>query len=105
MLWYQKIKNAITLQAESYAPFFASQSARVESLLTAASALPSSVREYERYAAPNGVTDKAYTDYGDKATETNADSAMSRILSLQNDLQNLDEMFLKAMEPLFTARL
>lgn len=105
MLWYQKIKNAIALQAEANAPFFANQTAWAESLLKVAGGAPSSVREYERYAAPNGTTDKAYTDYADKATDTNADSAMNRILSLQNDLQNIDEMFLKAMEPLFTARL
>lgn len=105
MLWYQKIKNAIALQAEAYAPFFASQSARIESLLKAAGAAPSSVREFERYAAPNGTTDKAYTDYADKNTDTSGESAMNRIISLQNDLQNVDEMFLKVMEPLFTARL
>lgn len=105
MFWYQKIKNAIALQVEAYAPFFASQAARVENLLTAAGGSPSSVREFERYAAPNGTTDKAYTDYADKTTDTNAADTMSRIISLQNDLQNVDEMFLKAMEPLFNARL
>ena len=64
-----------------------------------------SCREYKRYAAPNGVTDTAYTDYADETTDTNATDAMNRRIQLQDQLEAIDMQFLRKMEPLFTVRL
>lgn len=105
-LWYHKVKMAIKLQADLYAPMYAKIKNQTEGLQSlAGSAEMTTKHEYKRYAAPNGVTDTAYTDYADETNDNSADSAANRLLTLQNQLENIDEMFLQKMEPLFCMRL
>ena len=105
MLWFEKVKQAIKLQSDLYSPMYAKIKEQTAALQEAAATAAGSVREYERFAAPNGVTDKAYTDYADRATDTNADSAANRLLTFQNQLESIDEQWLSKMEPLFRGRL
>lgn len=105
MLWYERVKQAIKLQADIYAPMYAQLKAQAQSLQDAAGSPEMSRREYKRYAAPNGVTDTAYTDYADETTDTNATDAMNRRIQLQDQLEAIDMQFLRKMEPLFTVRL
>ena len=105
MEWSDRIAKQIKAFSDIYAPMYAQLKTQAQSLQDAAGAPEMSRREYKRYAAPNGVTDKAYTDYADETTDTNATDAMNRRIQLQDQLESIDMQFLRKMEPLFTVRL
>ena len=105
MLWFERVKQAIKLQADIYAPMYAQLKEQAQSLQELAGGTQADRRTYKRYAAPNGVTDTAYTDYADETTGTSAADAMTRRIQLQDQLEAIDMQFLRKMEPLFTVRL
>lgn len=105
MEWSDRVAKQIKAFSDIYAPMYAQLKTQAQSLQEAAGSPEMSHREYKRYAAPNGITDKSYTDYADETTDTNATDAMNRRIQLQDQLEAIDMQFLRKMEPLFTVRL
>lgn len=109
--WIESLGNYISI----YGRYYANLQSGLDRLIK--KILPQSDNEgvyslemvHENYAAPNGVisgydanryaTDSNKTRHEDIAEITN------RVVLIQNQIENLYEMFLKAFEPLFLCRL
>lgn len=109
--WIESLKSYISLYSDYYYNLQTSLERLIKKILPQSddSDVYSLETVHENYAAPNGVisgyNENKYATDSNKTRNEDMAELTSRVVLLQNQIENLSERFVKAFEPLFLCRL